>query len=101
MQDRPTASELLKAIEHLLDDEVLEATTGPLRHRVRVAAIVPKDSMPGLDVADEAAVIQLASSGGVSAATIHDVCKDEKHVAAPFFLTAGASTFPCRVILLT
>lgn len=38
MQDRPTASELLKAIEHLLDDEVLEATTGPLRHRVRVAA---------------------------------------------------------------
>jgi len=38
MQDRPTAEELLLAIERLLDDQVLPATTGPLRHQVRVAA---------------------------------------------------------------
>ena len=38
MQDRPTPSELLNAVERLLDDEVLAATSGPLRHRVRVAA---------------------------------------------------------------
>jgi hypothetical protein len=38
VQDRPTAKELLGTIAELLEREVLEATQGPLRHRVRVAA---------------------------------------------------------------
>ena len=38
MQDRPTAQELLGTIAELLERDVLEATQGPLRHRVRVAA---------------------------------------------------------------
>lgn len=38
MQDRPTAAELLTAIGDLLNDEVLGAVDGPLKHKVRVAA---------------------------------------------------------------
>lgn len=38
MQDRPTAAELLATIAELLEDEVLAATQGGLRHQVRVAA---------------------------------------------------------------
>jgi hypothetical protein len=38
MQDRPTAGELLAAIAELLEGELLDATHGGLRHRVRVAA---------------------------------------------------------------
>jgi hypothetical protein len=38
MQYRPTVSELLNDVAALLEDEVLEAVTGPLQHRVRVAA---------------------------------------------------------------
>lgn len=38
MQDRPTARELLDTIAELLEGDVLAATRGPLRHRVRVAA---------------------------------------------------------------
>ncbi len=37
MQDRPTARELLATIGDLLQGEVLAATTGPLKHQVRVA----------------------------------------------------------------
>ncbi len=37
MQDRPTAHELLTAIGDLLQGEVLAATSGPLKHQVRVA----------------------------------------------------------------
>ncbi len=37
MQDRPTAHELLATIGDLLQGEVLDATTGPLKHQVRVA----------------------------------------------------------------
>ncbi len=37
MQDRPTAAELLEAIADLLEQQVLPATDGPLRHQVRVA----------------------------------------------------------------
>ena len=38
MQYRPTAGELLTDVAMLLDSEVLEAVSGPLQHRVRVAA---------------------------------------------------------------
>jgi hypothetical protein len=37
MQDRPTASELLSSIADLLENQVLGATQGALRHSVRVA----------------------------------------------------------------
>ncbi len=37
MQDRPTAHELLATIGDLLQGEVLDATSGPLKHQVRVA----------------------------------------------------------------
>jgi len=37
VQDRPTARELLDTIGDLLQGEVLDATTGPLKHQVRVA----------------------------------------------------------------
>ena len=37
MQDRPTASELQKAIADLLETELLAATQGGLQHQVRVA----------------------------------------------------------------
>ena len=37
MQDRPTAQELLATIGDLLQGEVLDATSGPLKHQVRVA----------------------------------------------------------------
>jgi hypothetical protein len=38
VQDRPTAIELLDAVAVVLEDEVLDAVDGGLRHRVRVAA---------------------------------------------------------------
>ena len=37
MQDRPTASELLSTIAEFLEGAVLEATSGGLKHQVRVA----------------------------------------------------------------
>ena len=37
MQDRPTAAELLGDIAELLETEALEATTGALQHKIRVA----------------------------------------------------------------
>ena len=37
MQDRPTAAELLGDIAELLEGETLQATTGALRHKIRVA----------------------------------------------------------------
>lgn len=37
MQDRPTAAEFLDAIAELLEGPVLDATSGPLKHQVRVA----------------------------------------------------------------
>ena len=37
MQDRPTASELLEAIGDLIENEMLPALEGPLRHQLRVA----------------------------------------------------------------
>jgi hypothetical protein len=38
MQDRPTAEELIRTIAELLEDQLLPATEGPLKHPVRVAA---------------------------------------------------------------
>jgi hypothetical protein len=37
MQDRPTARELLETIGDLLQGDLLAATSGPLKHQVRVA----------------------------------------------------------------
>ncbi len=37
MQDRPSSAELVEAIADLLEGEVLAATSGGLKHRVRVA----------------------------------------------------------------
>ena len=38
MQDRPTARELLEAVVELLEETVMPATKGGLRHQARVAA---------------------------------------------------------------
>ena len=38
MQYRPTAAELLDAIAELLEKEVIDAVSGPVQHKVRVAA---------------------------------------------------------------
>lgn len=38
MQYRPTAAELLAAIAELLEQDVIDALTGPVQHKVRVAA---------------------------------------------------------------
>ena len=38
MQYRPTAAELLDIIAELLEDEVIDAVSGPVQHKVRVAA---------------------------------------------------------------
>ena len=37
MQDRPTSAELLGDIAELLEGEALQATSGALRHKIRVA----------------------------------------------------------------
>lgn len=42
MQYRPTAAELLADIAELLEQEVLDAVSGPLQHKVRVAANVAR-----------------------------------------------------------
>ena len=38
MQYRPTAAELLDIMAELLEDEVIDAVSGPVQHKVRVAA---------------------------------------------------------------
>ena len=38
MQDRPTASELLQAVTELLEETIMPATEGGVRHQARVAA---------------------------------------------------------------
>lgn len=40
MQDRPTAGELLKAVEHFLDEEIVPNTQGTRQFHARVAANV-------------------------------------------------------------
>lgn len=40
MQDRPSAGELLEAVEHFLERDVLSALEGPKRYHARVAANV-------------------------------------------------------------
>ena len=51
MLDRPTSSELLATIAELLNDEVLPAVDGLLKHKVRVAAnlcrIVEREAATG------------------------------------------------------
>ncbi len=53
MQYRPSATELLEDIASLLEHEVLDAVSGPLQHRVRVAAnltrIVQREVALGTD----------------------------------------------------
>ena len=56
MQYRPNAVELLGDVASLLEDEVLNAVSGPLQHRVRVAAnltrIVQREVQLGQSNAD-------------------------------------------------
>ncbi len=51
MQDRPTATELLGDIAELLEGEALQATTGALQHKIRVAGnlcrILERESSTG------------------------------------------------------
>jgi hypothetical protein len=55
VEDRPTAAELLDTIEELLQDEVLPVVSGPLQHKVRVAAnlasILAREARLGPDIA--------------------------------------------------
>ena len=65
MQYRPDATELLADVAALLDDEVLGAVSGPLQHRVRVAAnlvrIVEREVRLGgaNDAAERARLVEL------------------------------------------
>ena len=57
MQYRPTAGELLTDVAALLESEVLDAVSGPLQHRVRVAAnlvrVVEREIRLGPPAADD------------------------------------------------
>jgi hypothetical protein len=59
MQYRPTAAELLSAIAELLETEVIGAVSGPVQHKVRVAAnlarILERESELGAAAADREA----------------------------------------------
>ena len=81
MQDRPTARELLVAIARLLDDEVLAATTGPLRHRARVAAnlcrIVEREFALGAEQQSGEAELLRELLGEVDLAAKPDAAKSE------------------------
>jgi Domain of unknown function (DUF6285) len=65
VQYRPDATELLADVAALLDDEVLGAVSGPLQHRVRVAAnlvrIVEREVRSGAanDAAERARLVEL------------------------------------------
>ena len=65
MQYRPDATELLADVAALLDDEVLGAVSGPLQHRVRVAAnlvrIVEREIRAGAanDAAERGRLVEL------------------------------------------
>lgn len=54
MQDRPTRDELLAAIEHFLDDQVVAKTEGALSFHGRVAANVVRMLRRELEQEDEA-----------------------------------------------
>jgi hypothetical protein len=68
VQYRPTAEELLDSVAQLLEDEVMSSVSGPLQHKVRVAAhltrMVRRELETGADAdADEQA--RLAAILGV------------------------------------
>jgi hypothetical protein len=69
VQYRPDATELLADVAALLDDEVLGAVSGPLQHRVRVAAnlvrIVEREVRVGAanDAAERARLVELLGPG--------------------------------------
>jgi hypothetical protein len=50
LQDRPTASELLIALEHFLDEQVVPQTTGAVRFHGRIAANVVRTLRRQLDL---------------------------------------------------
>jgi len=54
MQDRPTADELLAAVERFLDDEVVATSDGARRYNARVAANALRIVRRELERADEA-----------------------------------------------
>lgn len=64
MQDRPTASELLATIAELLEGAALEATSGGLKHQVRVAGNLCRilEREAALGPAQEAHETQLLAS---------------------------------------
>jgi len=53
MQDRPTMNELLEAVTHFLDDEVVPNLTGSRQFYSRVAANVLRTVLRELDVEEE------------------------------------------------
>jgi aminoglycoside phosphotransferase (APT) family kinase protein len=64
--------------------------------------MIPTASIQLLDVADEAAVRQLAESAGVPVPHIHHVCTDESVLGGPFFISIAVDgeTVPRRVLRL-
>jgi len=70
MQDRPTAHELLEAVVELLEETIMPATEGGLRHQARVAAnlcrIVGRELESGTAL-DDREVELLAGALGVEA----------------------------------
>jgi aminoglycoside phosphotransferase (APT) family kinase protein len=64
--------------------------------------MIPTASIQLLDIADEAAVRQLAESAGVPVPHIHHVCTDESVLGGPFFVSIAVDgeTVPRRVLRL-
>jgi len=64
--------------------------------------MIPTASIQLLDIADEAAVRQLAESAGVPVPHIHHVCTDESVLGGPFFISIAVDgeTVPRRVLRL-
>ena len=64
--------------------------------------MIPSASIQLLDIADEAAVRQLAESAGVPVPHIHHVCTDESVLGGPFFISIAVDgeTVPRRVLRL-
>ena len=93
MQDRPTAAELLADIAELLEGEALEATSGALRHKIRVAGnlsrILEREvaAAPALDAREVellASLLGETAVGRTAAELTHAVCQrlDRGHDAA-------------------
>lgn len=82
---------------NVLFDAVSESGTQRL-----AITMIPSAAIQLLDVAGEAAVRTLAEDAGVPVPHVHHVCRDERVLGGPFFLSTAVAgeTVPRRVLRL-